>query len=113
LIYITIKAVWKHTDKIVHRVQALYGKVLVAINSCRRQYPIRLDAITEFLDISNYKVTHVIQNYGSILHFIVERKVPLSPVCSGCESTHAEGIHSIGTSIIEVLPIRKLAGILV
>ena len=50
--------------------------VLLANNTYRRQDPMQLDTITELLDIPNYKVTHVIQNDGSSLHFIVDQIEP-------------------------------------
>jgi transposase len=61
----------------------------------------QLDAITELLAIPNYKATHMIQNDGNSFHFIVEQAVPMPPVCSGCGSVHAGGIHSISTIRVE------------
>ncbi len=65
----------------------------------------QLDTITELLDIPNYKVTHVIQNDGSSLHFIVDQVEPLPPVCSGCGHVHTGGIHSVWVNMVEDLPI--------
>ncbi|MFA4917069.1 MAG: ISL3 family transposase [Syntrophales bacterium] len=65
----------------------------------------QLDTITELLDIPNYKATHMIQNAGDSLHFIVEQAVSMPPVCSGCGSVHAGGIHSTCTIRVEDLPI--------
>ena len=42
----------------------------------------QLDTITELLDIPNYNVTHVIQNDGSSLHFIVDQIEPLPPAAN-------------------------------
>ena len=65
----------------------------------------QLDTIAELLDIPNYKVTHVIQNDGSSLHFIVDQIEPLPPVCSGCSRVHAGGIHRMWVNMVEDLPI--------
>lgn len=65
----------------------------------------QLDTITELLDIPNYKVTHMIQNDGSSLHFICEQAKPMPPVCSGCGNVHTGGVHSVGMIIVEDLPI--------
>ena len=65
----------------------------------------QLDTITELLDIPNYKVTHLIQNDGSRLHFIIDQIDPLPPVCSGCGSVHEGGIHGKYMITLEDLPI--------
>ena len=65
----------------------------------------QLDTITELLGIPNYKVTHVIQNDGSSLHYIMDQIEQLPPICSGCGRVHAGGVHSVGVSIVEDLPI--------
>jgi len=86
-------------------VNAACGKVLVAINTSRRQDPMQLDTITELLDIPNYKVTHLIHDDGSRLHFIIDQIDPLPPVCSGCGSVHEGGIHDKYMITLEDLPI--------
>jgi len=65
----------------------------------------QLDTITELLGIPNYKVTHVIQNDGSSLHFVVDQIEPLPPVCSGYGRVHRGGIHSVWVNMVEDLPI--------
>ncbi len=56
----------------------------------------KLNTITELLDIPNYKVTHMIHNDGKGLHFIVEQIERLPSVCSGCGRVHAEGFTALG-----------------
>ena len=65
----------------------------------------QLDTITELLDIPNYKVTHLIHDDGSRLHFIIDQIDPLPPVCSGCGSVHEGGIHDKYMITLEDLPI--------
>ena len=65
----------------------------------------QLDTITELLGIPNYKVTHMIQNDDDGLHFILDQVELLPPVCSGCGSVHAGGIHSTGMISVEDMPI--------
>ncbi len=65
----------------------------------------QLDTITELPGIPNYKVTHVIHNDGSSLHFIIDQIEPLPSVCSGCGHVHAGRIHSVGVNMVEDLPI--------
>lgn len=65
----------------------------------------QLDTITELLGIPNYKVTHMIRNDDRRLHFIVDQVEPLPPVCSGCGSVHAGGIHSTCMIRVEDVPI--------
>lgn len=65
----------------------------------------QLNTITELLDIPNYKVTHMIQNDGICFRFIVEQSEPVPPVCSGCGSVHAGGVHSTVLIKVEDLPI--------
>lgn len=65
----------------------------------------QLDTITELLDIPNYKVARMVQNDGSSLHFILEQTVSLPPVCSGCGSVHAGGVHSVVMIKVDDLPI--------
>ena len=65
----------------------------------------QLDTITELLGIPNYKATRMIQNNGASLHFIVEQAVIMPPVCSGCGSVHAAGIHSTSMIMVEDLGI--------
>ena len=65
----------------------------------------QLDTITELLDIPNYKVTHLIHDDGSRLHFIIDQIDPLPPVCSGCGSVHEGGIHDKCMITLEDLPI--------
>ena len=79
--------------------------VLVAINTNRRQDPMQLDTITELLGIPNYKVTHMIRNDACGLHFLLAQIEPLPPVCSGCGSVHAGGIHSTCRIVVEDMSI--------
>jgi transposase len=65
----------------------------------------QLATITELLDIPNYKVTHLIQNDGSRLHFIIDQIDPLPPVCPGCGSVHEGGIHGKYMITLADLPI--------
>ncbi len=65
----------------------------------------QLDTITELLGIPNYRVTHLIHNDGSSLHFIVDQIDPMPPVCSGCGGVHEGGIHGRCMITLEDLPI--------
>ncbi|MDO9586193.1 MAG: ISL3 family transposase [Syntrophales bacterium] len=65
----------------------------------------KLDTITELLNIPNYKVTHMVKSDETSFHFIVARVETSPPVCSGCGNLHKGGIHSIGTIVVEDLPI--------
>ncbi|TRZ42624.1 ISL3 family transposase [bacterium] len=66
----------------------------------------RLDTITELLDIQNYRAVEVTgREYEEIIGVTLERVQDIPPVCSGCGRIHGTSVHSRGTMMVEDLQI--------
>ena len=65
-----------------------------------------LETITELLNISNFKASHLIRNDRSSLHFILELIEETEPICSGCGKAHPKNrVHGTDRVVVEDLGI--------
>ncbi len=64
----------------------------------------QLHTITELLAIPNYRVSHMVVHSDSRLDLLLEPSRFIPAVCSGCGQVHNTPVHSIGTIIVEDLP---------
>ena len=63
----------------------------------------QLDTITELLEITDFKVSHLV-HYSEERIEVVLKRTEYSPcVCSGCGRVHNSGVHSVNTIKVEDL----------
>lgn len=65
----------------------------------------QLNTITELLAIPNYHVSHMTISNTNRIDLVLEQTTFVPPVCSGCGHVHNTPIHSVGTIVVEDLPI--------
>jgi transposase len=65
----------------------------------------QLHTITELLAIPNYRVSHMVVHSDSRLDLLLEPSRFIPAVCSGCGHVHNTPVHSIGTMVVEDLPV--------
>lgn len=65
----------------------------------------RLQTITELLNLPNFRVESMLQQTDDSLHFYVDLVDPVAPVCSACNSVHHSATHSLGWVRAEDLPL--------
>lgn len=65
----------------------------------------QIDTITELLQIPGFKVTHMLSKTERRIEFLLEREEERASVCSGCGKVHNTAVHSVGSVVVEDLPI--------
>jgi len=92
----------------MHRIGTVSGMVILPRKQYRRSNPMQLETITELLNIPNFKVSHVIRNDQTSLHFLLKPIEEILPVCSGCGSAYPlNRVCQTGQVVVEDL---RLAG---
>lgn len=89
----------------MHRILSVSGIVKLGTKLYRRQNPMQLDTITELISIPGHKVSEVLKNTEQSLHLLLKPIGTIPPVCSGCGSVHAGGVHSKTVIVVEDLRI--------
>jgi transposase len=65
----------------------------------------QLYSITELLAIPNYHVSHMVIHNENRIHLVLKQTEAAPAVCSVCGDVHNTPVHSIGTVVVEDLPI--------
>lgn len=65
----------------------------------------RLNTITELLNIPNHQVAKVLECSNNRLELLLKPTEEIPPVCSGCGRVHSASVHSRSAVVVEDLPI--------